>query len=171
MNTSNENFISTLEKQPEKLLWRTIDGKSTLFASDYYSFPSFAGTGVEASSDIYHYRFGKYSGQFIINFDRSVSVLAHNGGHISVDLSDYHADMDTGYRYSVLKITTDDGYVYCFGGTYAAMEYTALSWENVFGQSNVQASNSISSSAFLQDRTPKFPPFVFHVLLPPMAGS
>lgn len=167
LNTSNENFISTLEKQPEKLLWRTIDGKSTLFASDYYSFPSFAGTGVEASSDIYHYRFGKYSGQFIINFDRSVSVLAHNGGHISVDLSDYHADMDTGYRYSVLKITTDDGYVYCFGGTYAAMEYTALSWENVFGQSNVQASNSISSSAFLQDRTPEVSAFCLSRIVAP----
>jgi hypothetical protein len=133
-NISNDDFVTTLEEQPEKLLWSTVNGKPSLFASDCYSFPSFAGTGIEASSDIYHYRFGKYSGQFVINFDRSVSVLAHNGGHVKIDLSDYHVDMGTGYRYSVLKVITDDGYVYCFGGTYATMEYTALSWENVFGQ-------------------------------------
>ena len=166
-NISNDDFVTTLEEQPEKLLWSTVNGKPSLFASDCYSFPSFAGTGIEASSDIYHYRFGKYSGQFVINFDRSVSVLAHNGGHVKVDLSDYHVDMGTGYRYSVLKVITDDGYVYCFGGTYATMEYTALSWENVFGQSDSQVPNSMSSSASLKDRTPEVSAFHLSRIIAP----
>lgn len=167
LNVSNEDFISTLEKNPEELLWRTIDGKLALFKSNYYSFPSFAGTGVEASSDIYHYSFGEHSGQFIINFDRSVSVVAHSGGHVSVDLSYYYGDMDTGYRYSMLKITTDDGYVYCFGGTYATMEYTALSWENVFGQSDVQEPNSMGFPALLRDKTPEVSAFHLSCVIAP----
>lgn len=87
---------------------------------------------IEASSDIYHFRFGTHAGKFVIGYDGRVNVVSHNGGHYKVDLSEYH------FSFSVLEggtrkipsisIVTDDGYTYTFGGTYAALEYMAASW-------------------------------------------
>ena len=134
LNMTNDEFVARLNENPEELLWRTSDGTDSFFENKCYSFPAFAGTNVEASSDIYHYNFGKYSGDFLINFDGSVSVAPHNGGNVEIDLNGYQYDMDSGTNGSVLKIITDDGYVYCFGGSYSAMEYTALSWQNEFGR-------------------------------------
>ena len=84
----------------------------------------------EFSSDIYHFNFGKHSGKFMIDFDGSVIVSGNDGGHYEVDISRYKLG-PTGEYDSEIRITTDDGYVYCFGGSYGAVDYTALVWENV----------------------------------------
>ena len=92
----------------------------------------FKGTNIEASSDIYHFNFGKHSGKFIINFDGSVTAASQNGGKYIVDISQYHSH-DPSYgktNDSVIKIITDDGYTYHFGGSVQAMEYMALSWDD-----------------------------------------
>lgn len=90
---------------------------------------------IEASSDIYHFSFGSHSGKFMIGFDGSVNVVSYDGGIYKVDLSEYHFSFSVGEvganrwaKAPKIKITTDDGYVYTFGGDYASLEYMALSW-------------------------------------------
>jgi len=78
-------------------------------------------SGIEVASDIYNFSFGPYSGKFTINFDGTTNVLSTSGGKFKVDLSGYnycHQD------FSMIKITTDNGYIYSFGGSKDAMEYT-----------------------------------------------
>lgn len=90
---------------------------------------------IEASSDIYHFSFGNHSGKFMIGYDGSVNVVSNNGGKYKVDLSEYHFSFSVSEggitqwkKAPKIKITTDDGYVYTFGGNYASLEYMALSW-------------------------------------------
>lgn len=85
----------------------------------------------EFSSDIYHFRFGKHSGKFMIDFDGSIIVSGNNGGKYKVDISKYYLRGNTGVYDSEIRITTDDGYIYCFGGSYGAVEYNAVSWTDV----------------------------------------
>lgn len=87
---------------------------------------------VEASSDIYRFNFGHHSGKFMINFDGSVNVISNDGHKYDVDLSGYtYAAFDGKTGASSIKITTDDGYKYVFGGSFDAMEYS-LQWQNQF---------------------------------------
>lgn len=90
---------------------------------------------IEASSDIYHFSFGKHSGKFVIGYDGSVNVVSNNGGKYKVELSEYHFSFSVSEggttqwnKAPKISITTDDGYVYTFGGNYASLEYMALSW-------------------------------------------
>lgn len=84
---------------------------------------------VEASPDIFYFSFGKHSGKFMINYDGSVSVVGYNGGKYQVDLSGMKLFSNTTPQSTCIRIKTDDGYVYAFGGSgYASLEYTALSW-------------------------------------------
>ena len=84
----------------------------------------------EFSSDIYHFCFGKHSGKFMIDFDGSVVIVSGNdGGHYTVDISRYKLrDTNEGCD-SEIRIKTDDGYTYCFGGSYGAVDYVALVWK------------------------------------------
>ncbi|NDV69680.1 RHS repeat protein [Dysgonomonas sp. 25] len=84
---------------------------------------------IEANSDIYHFNFGRHSGKFMINFDGSVSVSSESGGKYKILLDEYtYAQFNSNY-YSTIKIITDDGYTYSFGGSYDNMEYS-LSWSH-----------------------------------------
>lgn len=84
---------------------------------------------VEVSPDIFYFSFGKHSGKFMINYDGSVSVVGHNGGKYQVDLTEMRMFSSTTPQNTCIRIKTDDGYVYTFGGDgYASLEYTALSW-------------------------------------------
>ena len=101
-----------------------------------FQIPLIAGTSIEPSSDIYRFNFGKYSGKFVLNFDGSVKSVSYSGGEVKVDISNYHIQSSSSgyaYNYSEIRIVTDDGYIYCFGGDYSAMEYVAYSWINVEG--------------------------------------
>jgi hypothetical protein len=84
---------------------------------------------VEASSDVYHFNFGKHSGKFTIKFDGSVNVISSDGKEYDVDLSEYNYALFNGSNSapSKITITTDDGYKYIFGGTFNAMEYS-IQW-------------------------------------------
>lgn len=87
---------------------------------------------IEASSDIYRFSFGNHSGKFIIDFDGSVKAIAYSGGKIKVDISNYFLVenvQSANSGKSEIRVTTDDGYIYCFGGSYGATEYTAFSWD------------------------------------------
>lgn len=87
------------------------------------------GNPVECSPDIYHFSFGRHSGKFMINYDGSVSVVGYDGGKYEVDLSGMKLFSNTMPQDTYIRIKTDDGYIYTFGGGgYAALEYSALSW-------------------------------------------
>lgn len=128
------------QKQTEKQLYEhpamTITGlpetRLPVFESDWRQ---------EVSSDIYHFSFGKYSGKFMINFDGTVSVVSFSGGKFEVDISDYGiqmmTDLNEDYK-SEIRIKTDDGYTYCFGGSYDAVEYMSLAWSDQDHESAVQ---------------------------------
>ena len=86
---------------------------------------------VEASPDIFYFSFGKHSGKFMINYDGSVSVVGYNGGKYQVDLTEMKLFSNTAPQETCIRIKTDDGYTYTFGGGgYAALEYSALSWQS-----------------------------------------
>lgn len=120
----NPSFISidknNLLKEPDKYIEHQLGSeKAVLINKD----------SVEASSDIYHFSFGNHSGKFVIGLDGNVNVVAYNGGKYKVDLSGFSYSYPLmGENSSKIKIITDDGYIYTFGGSYAAMEYMALSW-------------------------------------------
>ncbi len=84
----------------------------------------FKDSGVEISSDIYHFSFGKHSGKFMIGMDGQAIVMSNSGGKYKVDLSGYQYYESGPSKPTILKITTDDGYVYWFGGSRDNMEYT-----------------------------------------------
>lgn len=88
------------------------------------------GNFVESNSDIYHFNFGEHSGKFMINFDGSVSVTSTSGAIYQVLLDEYQfAKFDN--THTIIKIITDDGYVYYFGGSYDNMEYSFTWTQNV----------------------------------------
>ncbi|MBQ3711829.1 MAG: hypothetical protein II891_05480 [Bacteroidales bacterium] len=84
---------------------------------------------VEVSPDVYTFNFCGHSGKFIIGLDGKPVVVSDNGGRYQVDLTQFryreNPNQDT---QSMIRITTDDGYVYSFGGTFESLEYMALNW-------------------------------------------
>lgn len=92
---------------------------------------------IDACSDIYHFNFGKHSGKFMINYDGSINVVSYTGGKYEVDISEYKIfDFRMTYaQSSIIKIKTDDGYTYHFGGDISCMEYNIMSWHNGQGSS------------------------------------
>lgn len=86
---------------------------------------------VECSPDVFYFSFGKHSGKFMMNYDGSVSVVGYDGGKYQVDLTGMKLFSNTSPQDTYIRIKTDDGYVYTFGGGgYAPLEYTALSWSD-----------------------------------------
>lgn len=114
--------------------YRTNPYKYAAYKNDEACLPFIPGTkDVEASADIFYFSFGKHSGKFMINFDGSVSVSGNNGGKYKVDLSDMAIFNSTAPRETRIRIMTDDGYVYTFGGGgYSSLEYNALAWKDFF---------------------------------------
>lgn len=85
---------------------------------------------IESCPDVFYFSFGKHSGKFMINYDGSISVMGYNGGKYQVDLSGMKLLDSTSSQNTHIRILTDDGYVYTFGGDdYASLEYTALAWK------------------------------------------
>jgi len=85
---------------------------------------------IESCPDVFYFSFGKHSGKFMINYDGSISVIGYNGGKYQVDLSGMKLLDSTSSQNTYIRILTDDGYVYTFGGDgYASLEYTALAWK------------------------------------------
>lgn len=91
---------------------------------------------IESSADIFYFSFGKHSGKFMINFDGTVSVSGNNGGKYKVDLSKMKILNSTKITDTRIRIMTDDGYIYTFGGGYSSLEYNALSWKDFFYNGN-----------------------------------
>ncbi|MCM1176582.1 MAG: hypothetical protein NC308_07290 [Clostridium sp.] len=102
------------------------------------------GTGngrIESTADLYHFSFGGYSGKFMIGFDGKISSVTTSGKECTVDLSEYKIIRGTNPYDSKIRIISDDGYIYVFGGSgYSSMEYTALSWEKDFPYYSYQPS-------------------------------
>lgn len=89
------------------------------------------GQQVESAPDVFYFSFGKHSGKFMMNYDGSVSVIGYDGGKYQVDLTGMKLFSNTSPQDTYIRIQTDDGYVYTFGGGgYAALEYNSLSWKN-----------------------------------------
>lgn len=97
---------------------------------DYAPLPTIPNTNIESAPDMYFFNFGKHSGRFMINFDGTVTARGYDGHHYEVDLSDYKMAKGVYAHSTIIRIKTDDGYVYTFGGdSYAPVEYSAASWE------------------------------------------
>ena len=138
--------IKNAKRNPEKVKKDMLSGSplsyiGTQFNEDALAFKENDYKG-EFSSDIYHFNFGKHSGKFMIDFDGSVIVSGNDGGHYKVDISRYKMRAPGDKYDSEIRITTDDGYTYCFGGSYGAVDYTAVVWEYV--TSPVLTNNRIS---------------------------
>lgn len=92
--------------------------------------PTITGTDIESAPDMYYFKFGQHSGKFMINFDGSVSVVGYSGHKYEVDLSEYEMATSLYAHSTIIRIKTDDGYTYTFGGTdYGPVEYSVASWE------------------------------------------
>lgn len=138
--------IKNAKRNPEKVKKDMLSGSplsyiGTQFNEDALAFKENDYKG-EFSSDIYHFNFGEHSGKFMIDFDGSVIVSGNDGGHYKVDISRYKMRAPGDKYDSEIRITTDDGYTYCFGGSYGAVDYTAVVWEYV--TSPVLTNNRIS---------------------------
>lgn len=98
---------------------------------------------TEMSPDVYHFRFGRHSGKFMMDIDGTIRIVSNSSGQYRVTMpnskgSDCNANTQTSF-----SITTDDGYVYIFGGKYDALEYTACRWGDFCdGQENYEALNN-----------------------------
>lgn len=114
---------------------------------------------IEACADVFYFSMGKHSGKFMINLDGSISAMGNNGGRYQVSLEDMKQFTSTGAQDTYIRITTDDGYVYTFGGQgYASLEYTALSWRewhNVLPpESTIQARHEITAYYLTEIQAP-----------------
>lgn len=98
---------------------------------DYAPIPTIPGTEIETAPDMFFFNFGKHSGKFMINFDGTVTASGYDGHTYEVDLSDYKMTKGTFAHSTVIRIKTDDGYSYTFGGNdFGPIEYSAASWES-----------------------------------------
>ena len=87
----------------------------------------------EISSDIYNFTFGSHSGKFTLNFDGTTNVVSYAGGSYKIDLTNYnYIYKGDGRMQTSITIITDDGYRYKFGGDVNSLEYTALSWPEIY---------------------------------------
>ncbi len=116
-NTDRKGFLSILTENVK------LD-KNQIFndPNKYIEFCLIGGhylknTKIEPNSDIYNFSFGSYSGKFTIKFDGSTNVVSYSGGKFKIDISNF---VDK----KIVKIITDNGYVYFFGGSKDNMEYT-----------------------------------------------
>ena len=77
--------------------------------------PSVSGTGVETTSDIYHFSFPGHGGSFLLGGDCAFHAYDTNGGlgTCSIEYTTAHG----------FNITSADGFVYSFGSTIFSREY------------------------------------------------
>ena len=77
--------------------------------------PSVSGTGVETTSDIYHFSFLGHGGSFVLGGDCTFHAYDTNGG-----LGTYSIEHTAAKGFIV---TTADGFIYSFGSTDYSREY------------------------------------------------
>ncbi len=101
----------------------------------------FKNTSVEVTSDIYHFSFGNHQGKFMIGMDGKPKVDSKYGGRYEIDLTDY-IYYEGNFNGTIIRITTDDGYVYWFGGSKNNTEYTIQYSGGTTNASPVMSANS-----------------------------
>jgi len=96
---------------PEDLDFSTIPGHYNKFHK----------THADLSPDIFSFYMPGHSGRFNINWDGSIQLS---------DFKQYKVEFDEKWYYGSnsrsIKITTSDGYIYIFGGTYKAIEKSLI---------------------------------------------
>lgn len=102
----------------------------------------FKDNNIEATPDLYRFNFEGHSGYFSIGYDGTVQVVSEKGGSLKVDLSGYEYFTTYG-KSTIIKITSDNGYQYWFGGSKDNMEYS-MHYTNSMGNT----SRTIYPSAF-----------------------
>ena len=88
---------------------------------------------TELSPDVYRFSFGRHSGMFIMD-GNNVLVSSDTGQNYKVEFVSFTRmpqNLNSDDVTMSIKITTDDGYQYIFGGKYDAIEYTALRWSDI----------------------------------------
>ena len=87
----------------------------------------------ELSPDIFRFSFGRHSGMFIMD-GNNVLISSDTGQNYKVEFVSFTRmpqNLNSDDVTMSIKITTDDGYQYIFGGKYDAIEYTALRWSDI----------------------------------------
>lgn len=85
----------------------------------------YAETEYDMSPDIFDFNFGRHKGRFII--DNAGNAKCLSGGGYKINLSEMAVQDYTttdAPKYSLIQITTPDGYLYSFGGTTSCLEYS-----------------------------------------------
>lgn len=107
--------------------------------------PSDGEQNIECSPDVFRFSFGKHSGKFMINYDGSISVVGYDGKKYEVDLSGMKLYSNTQTQETCIRIKTDDGYIYTFGGGgYSSLEYNALSWQGRYNPNPLQSQKPLN---------------------------
>lgn len=149
-----QGFLSTIKQGSDKesikdsLLYGRPEYLLGMWYSENVLALNYDNFKYEAASDIYHFNFGRHSGKFMIDYDGSILVYGNDGGHYDVDISGYELVSNTSNYTSTIRITTDDGYVYCFGGSYGSVEYNSLSWQTVVGSLDFDMTHKNTIVAF-----------------------
>lgn len=105
---------------------------------------------VEKSPDIFRFSFGNHSGLFIMD-GNNVLVSSDTGKNYKVEFLAFTRTPLNQNKDNVImsiKITTDDGYQYFFGGDYSTIEYTALRWSDITSDGLVGDSGNLSFPSF-----------------------
>lgn len=131
------HFIKDKQSYNPQIIMNNIN-EHILLAGDI---PFFKNGRIEASPDLYHFKFGEYSGTFSIGYDGKINVVSEKGGSLKVDLSDYN--FFSSNVPSTFKITADNGSQYYFGGSKDNMEYS-INYVNNTGH----ASDNVYPNAF-----------------------
>ena len=82
-------------------------------------------TEYDMAPDIFDFNFGRHKGRFII--DNNGNAKCISGGGYKIDLSEMSVqdnNVKNAPKYSVINITTPDGYLYSFGGGVSCLEYS-----------------------------------------------
>ncbi|MCL2097843.1 MAG: RHS repeat protein [Bacteroidales bacterium] len=95
-----------------------------------YYMPAVGGSFPEYCPDLFMFNFNGHSGQFMIN-NKGEGQANHPGYRIDISgLAKQPAEMLKVPLSSTLRITTPDGYLYEFGGSVDALEYTVIYRDN-----------------------------------------
>ena len=133
-------YLSTRNSTSDVLLAADSDGLDSLLRQtpvgtegDWEAIVYYNNSWTELSPDIFRFSFGRHSGMFVMDGNK-VLVSSDTGQNYKVELGPfarYPSNQNSDDYSMYIKITTDDGYQYIFGGKYDAIEYTALRWSDI----------------------------------------
>lgn len=110
------NFLSSEDAEIERDNFNPFAGVAVTWNTDDSDSFMPSGTKYDAMSDIYHFRMGDISGDFLLLDDLSVKVFNTSCPHGEIEVELMSVPMSSLIPSIAFKIRTGDGYEYTFGG-------------------------------------------------------